>query len=88
MNKAEVEKGKTIENGDFILVDSEQKSYRNGDIVVAVIDGMATIKRFRDDTKHKRIVLEANSTEKYMPIIINEGDDFLLSGKVVGIIKG
>lgn len=87
MNKAEVEPGKTIESGDFILVDSEWANYKNKDIVVAVIDGMATIKRYREDKVHKRIVLEADSTEKYLPIYIHEGDDFQLSGKVVGIIK-
>lgn len=88
MNKAEVEPGKTIESGDFVLVDSEQKTYRNGDIVVAVIDGMATIKRYRYDKAHERIVLEADSTEKYLPVFIGESDDFLVTGKVVGIIKG
>jgi SOS-response transcriptional repressor LexA len=87
MNKAEVEPGKTIESGDFVLVDSQYKNYKNDDIVVAVIDGMATIKRYRNDKAHDRIVLEADSTEKYLPIFIHQGDDFLLSGKVVGIIK-
>ena len=87
MNKAKVEKEKTIESGDFILVDSEYVNYKNGDIVVAVIDGLATIKRYRLDKANDRIVLEADSTEKYLPIFIHEGDDFLLSGKVVGIIK-
>jgi SOS-response transcriptional repressor LexA len=89
MNTAKVgETGKTIESGDFVLVDSENKNYKNGDIVVGVIDGMATIKRFREDKTHNRIVLEADSTGKYLPIFIHEGDDFQLSGKVVGIIKG
>lgn len=87
MNKAQVESGKTIESGDFVLVNSETQNYRNGDIVVAVIDGMATIKRYREDKLNNRIVLEADSTEKYLPIFINEGDDFQLSGKVIGIIK-
>jgi SOS-response transcriptional repressor LexA len=87
MNKAEVEPGKTIKSGDFVLVDSEYKNYKNGDIVVAVIDSMATIKRYRNDKTHNQIVLEADSTEKYLPIFIHEGDDFILNGKVVGIIK-
>lgn len=87
MNKAEVEPGKTIKSGDFVLVDSEYKNYKNGDIVVAVIDSMATIKRYRNDKMHNQIVLEADSTEKYLPIFIHEGDDFILNGKVVGIIK-
>lgn len=88
MNKVVVEDGNTIESGDFVLVDSEYNSYKNNDIVVAVIDGLATIKRFRKDTVNNRIVLEAESTEKYLPIFIHEEDEFQLSGKVVGIIKG
>ncbi len=87
MNRAEVEPGKTIQSGDFALVDSQYTNYKNGDIVVAVIDGMATIKRYKNDKAHNQIVLEADSTEKYLPIFIHEGDDFLLSGKVIGIIK-
>lgn len=87
MNLAKVDEDKTIDDGDFVLVDSEYKNYKNGDIVVAVIDGMANIKRYRNDKEHSRIVLESESTEKYYPIFIHEGDDFLLNGKVVGIIK-
>ncbi len=87
MNLAEVEEGKTIESGDFVLVDSGYRSYKNGDIVVAVIDGLATIKRYKFDKENERIVLEAHSTEKYLPIFIHAEDDFQLSGKVVGIIK-
>jgi len=87
MNKAKVEKGKTIEDGDFVLVDSGYKNYKNGDIVVAVIDGLATIKRYRFDKDNNRIVLEAESTENYLPVFIHAEDDFQLSGKVVGIIK-
>ncbi|QQR82541.1 hypothetical protein IPJ70_00265 [Candidatus Campbellbacteria bacterium] len=86
MNKAEID-GKTIESGDFVLVDSEYKIYKNTDIVVAVIDGLATIKRYREDKVNRMIILEADSTEKYLPIFIHEGDDFQISGKVVGIIK-
>lgn len=87
LSEAEIS-GKKIESGDFVLVDSSYANYKDRDIVVAVIDGMATIKRYREDKVHKRIVLEADSTEKYLPIFIHEGDNFQLSGKVVGIIKG
>lgn len=87
MNLAKVDDKNTIESGDFVLVDSGYKNYKNGDIVVAVIDGMATIKRYKNDKANNRIVLEADSTDKYLPIFIHEGDDFQLSGKVVGIIK-
>lgn len=87
MNKAEVEEEKTIESGDFLLVDSEYVNYKNDDIVVAIIDGMATVKRYFNDKVNNRIVLKADSTEKHLPIYLDESDDFLLVGKVVGIIK-
>lgn len=84
MNKAIVD-GKTIDNGDFVLIDHEVSNYKNDDIVVAVIDGLATIKRYY--INGNQITLEADSTEDYMPIYLHEGDDFLLNGKVVGVMK-
>lgn len=87
MNLAEVRQGVTIEDGDYVVVDSSSTSPKNGDIVVAVIDGMATIKRYKEDKEHERIVLEAESTEKFHPIFVHQGDDFVISGKVVDVIK-
>lgn len=87
MNRAEVREGVTIENGDFVVVNSAYGNPKHGDIVVAVIDGMGTIKRYKEDKQNTRIVLEAESTEEFMPIFIHESDDFMISGKVVDIIK-
>jgi len=87
MNRAEVHDGLTIEDGDYVLVDSNYSIRKNGDIVVAVIDGLATIKHYREDKENNRIVLEADSTEKFLPIFIHEDDDFVVSGKVIDVIK-
>ncbi len=87
MNQAEVREGVTIESGDFLIIDSTYDNPKNGDIIVAVIDGMATIKRYKEDKLHGRIVLQSESTEKFLPIFIHEGDDFVISGKVIDIIK-
>ena len=87
MNLAEVRPGVTIESGDFVVVDSSYKNPKNGDIVVAVIDGMGTIKRYKNDKQNDCIVLESESTETFMPIFIHNGDDFLISGRVVDVIK-
>lgn len=87
MNKAEIREDVTIEDGDYVVVDSKYVTPKNGEIVVAVIDGLATIKRFRKDTKNRRIILEADSTESYHPIYISEDDEFSISGKVVDVIK-
>ncbi len=87
MDQAEIRSGVTIEDGDFVVVDSSYKNPKNRDIVVAVIDGMGTIKRYKEDKQNDRIVLESESTETFMPIFIHKGDDFLISGKVVDVIK-
>ncbi len=87
MNRAVIHGTDTIEDGDYVVVDSTARTPRNGDVVVAVIDGMATIKRYTEDKKRNRIILEADSTEDYRPIFVHETDDFSISGKVVGVIK-
>ena len=86
LNKADVG-GKNVESGDFVIVDSENLSPRDGDYVVSVIDGMANIKKYRLDKSHYRIALLSESTQEYSPIFIHQNDDFRISGKVVGIVK-
>jgi repressor LexA len=85
MNRAKIN-GKSIETGDYVLVDREAK-YGDGDVVLAIIDGLATIKEFYPDKTHNRIILKANSDHEYMPIYIGEGDQFIINGKVVDVIK-
>lgn len=87
MNNARVNNKFTIEPGDYVLVDSLQKHPTNGDYVVSVIDGCANIKKFKHDKINKRIVLESESTKKFFPILIHENDDFVISGKVIDVIK-
>lgn len=87
MNSAEVRPGVTIEDGDYVVVDSKINLPKNNDVVVAVIDGLATIKRFKSDPLNNRIVLEADSTERYHPIFVSADDDFVISGRVVDVIK-
>jgi len=86
MNQADVD-GKTIESGDYVLVDREVTNYNNGEIVLAIIDGLATIKEFYRDKLNNRIILKANSDHEYMPIYIGEDDQFIINGKVVDVIK-
>lgn len=87
MNRAEVRPGATIEDGDFVIVDSTCRNPKSGDIVVAVVDGMGTIKRYREDKRYRRVLLESESTESFMPIFIHEWDEFTVSGRVVDVIK-
>lgn len=86
MNKAEV-KGKKIEDGDYVIVDSKPKEFNNNDVVLAIVDNKATIKRFIDDRANGQIVLKADSSLDYEPIYLHPDDSFNISGKVVAVVK-
>ena len=88
MNLAKIgEERKNIEPGDFVIVDSENTSPRDGDYIVSVIDGMANIKKYLLDKKNSRIALLSESTQEYSPIFIHENDDFKINGKIVDVVK-
>jgi repressor LexA len=73
-----------IEDGDFALVKS-QSDAENGEIVVALIEDEATIKRIFK--KRDLIRLEpANSTME--PIVVKKGDKKIaIVGKVIGVFR-
>lgn len=90
MNRAEVE-GKTIEDGDYIIIEKKDDYVpKDGDIVVSIIAGLANVKRLRRDNARQRILLlsESHRQDDFAPIIISEQDDFTVEGKVVDVIKG
>ncbi len=82
MNQATVD-GKRIENGDIVVV-RQQPTAEKGDIVVALIDGEATIKHF--EPGHGYYVLRPKSSDpQHQPIIVDHG--FSIAGVVCGILK-
>ncbi len=87
MNKANIRNRKNIDDGDFVVVDSEQRSPESGQYVVSVIDEVANIKKFILDKENKRIVLKSESTQDYLPIFIHEDDQYQISGRVIDVIK-
>ncbi|MFQ5964037.1 MAG: transcriptional repressor LexA [Candidatus Scalinduaceae bacterium] len=77
--------GAHIQDGDFVLV-KPQPTAENSDIVVAVINDEATVKRFF--RRRNNIYLEpANPTMK--PIIINKNQahEITIVGKVVTVLR-
>lgn len=87
MNKAKVDK-KNIEQGDFVLIDSQYRTPKNGDLVLSVIDGCANIKKFERNEKTGEVRLMSESTNpKHKPIYVSSEDDFMINGKIISIIK-
>jgi repressor LexA len=75
--------GAHIAPGDMVLVKS-QGSAENGDIVVAMLNDEATIKRYRSGPGGVSLVPEH---PEMSPIAIDGGDSFFIVGKVVGVIR-
>ena len=69
-----------INDGDYIVV-REQQTANNGDIVVALIEDGATVKRFFKEKDHIRLQPENSSME---PIIVR---DCSIVGKVVALFR-
>ena len=82
MNKAIVEGG-SIEDGDLILVRC-QPTARSGDIIVAMVDGEATVKRMV--TAPGYFILRPESKDKTHRQIVVERD-FRIVGKVTHVLK-
>lgn len=74
-----------IVEGDLVLV-RRQDHAQPGDIVVALVDGEATVKRFARDA-HAVLLRPEHPTMG--PIVIREGEkDLRILGKVVGLVRG
>jgi repressor LexA len=74
--------GAGIMEGDRVIV-KQQSTAENGEIVCALIEGEATLKRF---FKKDGIVTLKAENEKYAPIIVSEGE-FRIAGRVVGLLR-
>lgn len=69
-----------IFNGESVIV-QQMNIAENGDIVVALLDDSATVKRFYRENGHYRLQPENDTME---PIIVS---DVQILGKVVGLFR-
>lgn len=74
--------GAGILDGDRVIV-KQQGSAENGEIICALIEGEATLKRFYK--KGGVVTLKAENI-KYSPITVSEGE-FRVVGRIVGLIR-
>lgn len=78
---------RSIEDGDYIIIEQGSDQIKSGDLVVSIIDGMANIKKFIDDRMNNQIILVSESSQELPPIYIHRDDNYSVAGKVVEIIK-
>lgn len=72
-----------ILEGDYIIC-RQQKDANRGEIVVAVIDGEATVKTYQPKSNKIELIAE---NPKYKPIVVTAEQDFQMAGVLVGLVR-
>lgn len=70
-------------NGDLVVV-RPQATAENGEIVVVLIDGEATLKRFYREEGRIRLQPENHTMA---PIFIDKGEELSIVGKITGLLR-
>lgn len=75
-----------ILDGDHVVV-RQQQSAEGGDIIVALIEDEATVKKFYKDKGSNRVILQP-ANESMQPIYVDlSRNNFMILGKVTGVIR-
>jgi len=75
-----------ILDGDYVIV-RQQRNAEEGDIVVALIEDEATVKRFYKDKSSNRVILQP-ANDSMEPIYVDlPYNKFMIIGKVKGVIR-
>lgn len=74
-----------INNNDYVLA-RKTHDVENGANVLAVINGLGTIKKVRKDND-KLVLMPSSTNPKHKPIVLHPEDDVLICGKVERVIK-
>lgn len=74
--------GARIFAGDMLVIDAGRE-VRDGDIVVAWLNGDLTVKRLQHDAERRVILVPEN--HKYAPITVSDHDDMRILGVVTSV---
>lgn len=76
--------GKALEEGHFLVV-QKGAEYEDGDVVVAIVDGCATVKNIKRE-KGLVILYPQSNNPIHRPIYLNKKSDSMINGKVVMVL--
>jgi repressor LexA len=72
-----------IMDGDYVVIQEKPEPSR-GDMVVALVNGEATLKRYYKEKDHIRLQPENPTMD---PILVKPGDSFEIQGICIGVIR-
>ena len=76
--------GKALEEGHYLIVQKDAE-YEDGDVVVAIVDGCATVKNIKRE-KGLVILYPQSNNPIHRPIYLNKKVDSMINGKVVMVL--
>lgn len=81
MNQQLINSSVPLRHGYYAIIDRKAE-YRPGDVVLAIVNGGATIKVYKE-TEDGIVLLPNSSNEKHHPIYIKDREQLVINGKVV-----
>lgn len=88
MNRATIG-GRSIEDGDYVVVDNTNCVPKSGRYILSVIDGVANIKKYIFDQLNQQIMLVSESNKNFSPIYIHPDDEagYTVCGEIIAVLK-
>jgi len=77
--------GKNIEEGNYLIVQKDAE-IQSGDVVVAIIDNSATVKRFKKG-ENMITLYPQSSNPLNQPIFLDKDTDVIFNGKVIKVLE-
>ncbi|MDD2577818.1 MAG: transcriptional repressor LexA [Candidatus Dojkabacteria bacterium] len=84
MNLASIE-DKCIEEGNYVIVQKDSE-INDGDIVVAIIENSATVKRIKK-AKDMIVLYPQSSNPENQPIFLDKDTESIINGKVIKVLE-
>lgn len=86
MNRASIV-GQMVNPGDYLIIDTDERSPKDGDYVLSIFNNMANIKRFFFDKSRRTVTLISESNRSIPPIVADPDDSYMVAGKVLRVVK-
>lgn len=83
MNQRRID-GKNLEEGHYLIVQKDSE-YEDGDVVVAIVDGCATVKNIKRE-KDMVILYPESSNLIHKPIYLDNNSNSMINGKVIKVL--
>ena len=84
MNQRQIDE-QLLEEGNYLVI-RKDSDFASGDVVVAIVDGCATVKNIKKE-KEMVILYPQSSNSIHRPIYLDSKSDSIINGKVIKVLS-